>query len=78
MTKKGKGPLYYEQIELGFNYRMTDIQAVLGISQLDRIEEFIFKRHQIANFYNKELINLPLKLPKLNEDSYSRRDRIPW
>ena len=45
----------YQQVDIGFNYRMNDIQAGLGISQLQKLEEFIDKRHQIANFYNSEL-----------------------
>jgi dTDP-4-amino-4,6-dideoxygalactose transaminase len=45
MTKKSDGPWYYQQIELGFNYRMTDINAALGLSQLERLDEFISKRH---------------------------------
>jgi UDP-4-amino-4,6-dideoxy-N-acetyl-beta-L-altrosamine transaminase len=57
------GPWYYEQLELGYNYRMTDIQASLGISQLDRLEDFIVKRHEVAKFYNKNLAGLPLTLP---------------
>lgn len=58
-----QGPWYYEQRELGYNYRMTDIQAALGTSQLARIESFIARRHAIANRYDRELAALPLVLP---------------
>ena len=65
MTKKPEGPWYYQQIELGFNYRMTDIQAALGLSQLKRIDNFINLRHKIANKYNdllkKDWITLPIQ-----------------
>ncbi len=44
MTKKADGPWYYQQIELGFNYRMTDIQAALGVSQMDRLDSYVARR----------------------------------
>ena len=47
--------LYYEQIELGYNYRMTDIQAALGLSQIDRLDENIKIRHHIAHIYNEKI-----------------------
>ena len=56
-------PWYYQQIELGYNYRMTDIHAALGITQLKKIDEFIEKRHLIADAYNDGLQKLPLQLP---------------
>ena len=58
------GPWYYEQIELGFNYRMTDIQAALGVSQLQRINTFVAKRQAIAANYEDLLQGLPIQLPK--------------
>jgi UDP-4-amino-4,6-dideoxy-N-acetyl-beta-L-altrosamine transaminase len=61
----------YEQIDLGFNFRMTDISAALGISQMKRVEEFVLTRHNIADRYNKLLSDLPLKVPLQNLNSYS-------
>ncbi|WP_462173885.1 UDP-4-amino-4,6-dideoxy-N-acetyl-beta-L-altrosamine transaminase [Pseudoalteromonas xiamenensis] len=51
MTESSHGPWYYQQIELGFNYRLTDLQAALGISQLSRVTEFVTKRNQMAENY---------------------------
>lgn len=53
----------YQQIDLGFNYRMTEIQAALGISQMDKLNSFIKKRKLISNTYDKELKSTPLLLP---------------
>ena len=71
MKKHSDGPWYYEQIDIGYNYRMTELQAALGISQLERIESIISKRHLIANEYNKKLKDLPLRLPWQDNKSYS-------
>lgn len=60
---------HYEQIELGFNYRMSDIEAALGISQANRLTKFIHKRMSVAKFYDKELINLPIQKPIFSKDS---------
>ena len=64
-------PWYYEQVELGMNYRLTDIQAALGLSQLKKIGLFVQKRHQIAERYNSEFKNLPLVLSYQQPDMYS-------
>lgn len=64
-------PWYYEQINLGFNYRMTDLQAALGLSQLTRLTDFVEKRHYLASAYNKELQDLPLILPFQHKDTFS-------
>ncbi len=57
------GPWYYQQVELGFNYRMTDILAALGLNQIQRLDEFVEQRHRLVERYNNELIGLPLVLP---------------
>ncbi len=71
MMESDLGPWYYEQLLLGFNYRMTDIQAALGCSQLKRIDNFIIRRHAIASNYNDLLKDLPIVLPQENLNSYS-------
>lgn len=63
MINASEGAWYYEQTSLGLNYRMTDLQAALGLSQLDRLEPFIAKRHLIGDRYDDELAALPLTLP---------------
>jgi UDP-4-amino-4,6-dideoxy-N-acetyl-beta-L-altrosamine transaminase len=67
------GPWYYEQIELGLNYRITDIQAALGISQMDRLDKYVKQRNVLAERYDLLLKNLPLKTPLQPEYSYSSR-----
>lgn len=71
MHGESHGPWYYQQIELGFNYRMTDIQAALGVSQMKRIDEFVARRHFIARRYDDALKDLPIILPWQHPDSYS-------
>ncbi|GLI38493.1 UDP-4-amino-4,6-dideoxy-N-acetyl-beta-L-altrosamine transaminase [Geobacter hydrogenophilus] len=71
MKGESHGPWYYEQIELGFNYRMTDIQAALGVSQMTRLEEFVERRHHLAKRYNEALAPLPLTLPWQQPDTHS-------
>lgn len=71
MTQVPDGPWYYQQIELGFNYRMTDIQAALGLSQMLRLDEFVTRRHAIAKRYDEALACLPLITPWNSPDSYS-------
>lgn len=61
----------YQQIDLGFNYRMTDIHAALGLSQMNRLDEFVTKRQQIAKRYNNEFAGLALQTPWQHPDSYS-------
>lgn len=63
MTGPSQGPWYYQQLALGFNYRMTDIQAALGLSQTQRLTAFIARRRQIAACYDQHLGNLPVVLP---------------
>ncbi|MDC3245782.1 UDP-4-amino-4,6-dideoxy-N-acetyl-beta-L-altrosamine transaminase [Candidatus Pseudothioglobus singularis] len=63
MTIDSHGDWYYQQIGVGFNYRMTDIQAALGLSQLERLDEYIEQRDRIAQQYDKQLADLPVQLP---------------
>ena len=60
MTKKPSGPWYYEQTRLGFNYRMTDIQAALGKSQLSRLNQYVARRREIADWYDEKLKEAPV------------------
>lgn len=71
MTHAPDGPWYYQQIDLGFNYRMTDLQAALGLSQMQRLDEFVVKRHAIAKRYDGLLAGLPVITPNQHPDSYS-------
>jgi UDP-4-amino-4,6-dideoxy-N-acetyl-beta-L-altrosamine transaminase len=57
------GSWYYEQLELGFNYRMTEVQAALGLSQLSRLDQYVKRRNEIAREYDRLLEGLPVKLP---------------
>lgn len=68
---KNQGSWYYEQQSLGFNYRMTELQAALGSSQIKKLDLWISKRHSIADVYDKKLSNLPLILPKRSNNSRS-------
>ena len=71
MTKPMDGPWYYQQVDLGFNYRMTELQAALGVSQMQRLDIFVAKRHELAQRYNDLLKDLPITLPWQHPDSYS-------
>ena len=64
---------YYEQIALGFNYRMTDVQAALGLSQLTRLDEFVERRQALAQRYDELLADLPVTTPWQHPDAYSGR-----
>jgi len=71
MTQPMDGAWYYQQVTLGFNYRMTDLQAALGTSQMQRLEHYVARRHQLAHRYNELLAELPLTLPWQHPDGYS-------
>ncbi|MBR9896592.1 MAG: UDP-4-amino-4,6-dideoxy-N-acetyl-beta-L-altrosamine transaminase [Gammaproteobacteria bacterium] len=72
MTEESHGPWYYQQISLGFNYRMTDVEAALGLSQLDKLEVFLEKRNALAAHYDRLFSECETITPlKQNADSYS-------
>ncbi len=71
MKEESHGPWYYQQLELGFNYRMTDIQAALGASQMQRLDEFVKRRRFLAERYHQLLQDLPLMLPWQHPDTES-------
>lgn len=71
MTQPIDGPWYYQQVALGYNYRMTDLQAALGVSQMTRLTQYVARRHEISERYNQLLSDLPLTLPWQHPDSYS-------
>lgn len=71
------GPWYYEQDSLGYNYRLTDLQAALGSSQLQRIEQFLARRHAVRARYDRELAGLPLLLPPPDSEGRSALHLYP-
>ena len=77
MHYKSHGAWYYEQIDLGFNYRMNELQAALGVSQMTRLDDFVFKRHVIKSRYDLLLKDFPLSTPKQHPNSYSSLHLYP-
>jgi UDP-4-amino-4,6-dideoxy-N-acetyl-beta-L-altrosamine transaminase len=73
MTHEADGPWYYQQVELGYNYRMTEMQAALGLTQMQRLDTYVSKRHELASRYDELLADLPIMLPWQSEASYSGR-----
>jgi UDP-4-amino-4,6-dideoxy-N-acetyl-beta-L-altrosamine transaminase len=71
MTAPSEGPWYYEQTDLGFNYRLTDIQAALGLSQLQRLDQYVAKRKSLAGSYDTLLADLPVVTPFVHADADS-------
>ena len=71
MRNMPPGGWYYEQLDLGFNYRMTDIQAALGTSQMRRIDDMVSRRHLLSSRYQEKLAHLPVTLLKQHPDAYS-------
>ncbi|MBQ5963378.1 UDP-4-amino-4,6-dideoxy-N-acetyl-beta-L-altrosamine transaminase [Massilia sp. ZL223] len=71
MTHAADGPWYYQQVELGFNYRMTELQAALGVSQMARLDEFVARRHALARRYDELLAGLPVTIPYQLPETYS-------
>lgn len=85
MTHAPDGPWYYQQVALGFNFRMTELQAALGSSQLTRLDAYVERRHALAARYDRLLADLPLTLPWQHPDTRSalhlyvvrlQRDRV--
>ena len=73
MNDVSHGPWYYEQHDLGLNYRITDIQAALGISQMDRLDEYVEQRNIHADRYDSLLKDLPIQTPYQDQLNYSSR-----
>ncbi len=71
MTHQPDGPWYYQQVSLGLNYRMTDLQAALGLSQMSRLRQFVMRRREIAARYDHKLRNSGLQLPTLIDQAVS-------
>ena len=71
MNGASHGGWYYQQVDLGFNYRMTELQAALGVTQMQRLDEFVAARHVLSERYNQLLSELPLVLPYQLESTYS-------
>ncbi|EPC04100.1 spore coat protein [Litchfieldella anticariensis FP35 = DSM 16096] len=71
MTQDPDGPWYYQQVDLGFNYRMTELQAALGLSQLERLDGYVASRHRLARRYDDLLAELPITTPWQHPESHS-------
>lgn len=71
MSEAPHGPWYYQQIALGFNYRMTELQAALGMSQMSRLDAFVAKRNELARRYEEQFSDLTLSIPSTNPSAYS-------
>jgi UDP-4-amino-4,6-dideoxy-N-acetyl-beta-L-altrosamine transaminase len=71
MAGESEGAWFYQQVELGFNYRMTDLQAALGASQVTKLDAFVARRHELARRYDDAFSTLPLRLPEQSPESYS-------
>lgn len=77
MTKETEGGWYYQQVELGYNYRMTELQATLGVSQMQRLDQFVVQRQLLQKRYHELLQDLPLVVPHQFNDSYSALHLYP-
>lgn len=70
LLEKNDGPWYYEMPVLGYNYRLTDLQASLGVTQMELIDQNLARRQEVAEKYYNELKNLPIDLPVLEDSKY--------
>ena len=77
MSELSEGGWHYQQVDLGFNYRMTELQAALGVSQMQRLDEFITQRHTLQERYDSLLSGLPIIKPHQSQDSYSALHLYP-
>ena len=77
MNGPSQGPWYYEQVDLGYNYRLTDIQAALGASQMSKIDNFVRLRHEVAERYRTAFADLPVILPWQTPDAHSAYHLYP-
>jgi dTDP-4-amino-4,6-dideoxygalactose transaminase len=73
LTSQDARPWYYEQVELGYNYRMTDLQAALGSSQLARLSQIVDRRNDLANHYDAVFTDLPVRRQAPKDGTYSAR-----
>jgi UDP-4-amino-4,6-dideoxy-N-acetyl-beta-L-altrosamine transaminase len=77
MVSVSEGDWYYQQIDLGFNYRMTELQAALGLSQMKRLDEFVARRHECQEYYDDLLYSVSVVTPFQSPDSYSSLHLYP-
>lgn len=77
MSGPSEGRWYYQQTDLGFNYRMTEIQAALGVSQMGRLDAYVARRHVLAERYDRLLVDLPVVRPAQTPGSYSALHLYP-
>ena len=70
-TKKNKYPIYYEQKKLGYNYRLSELHAALGLSQIKRVKKFVIKRNKLKEIYEKNFSNFSIKFQKVSKNAYS-------
>lgn len=77
MTKAAEVGWYYQQVDLGLNYRMTELQAALGVSQLKRINGFVARRHELAKRYDTAFGGVPVSTPKQSSSGYSALHLYP-
>ncbi|MGE4534755.1 UDP-4-amino-4,6-dideoxy-N-acetyl-beta-L-altrosamine transaminase [Halomonas sp.] len=73
MTHEADGPWYYQQIDLGYNYRMTELQGALGLTQLERLDDYVARRNALAARYDADLAELPVTVPWQHPDGVSGR-----